>query len=101
MSTTENAPPAEQRASPRELNRPSPVTMTKIQMATLNTTGANNDSPNKPSPYIYRQSTMTGSYSNESQNDLNSSGTVQFHYQVPNLSSMLYEVTNREKERVH
>jgi len=44
---------------------------------------------------------MTGSYSQESRPNLNQSGAVQYHYQVPNLSSMLYEFTNREKERVH
>jgi len=26
--------------------------------------------------------------------------SAQFHYEVPNLSSMLYEFTNREKERI-
>jgi len=27
--------------------------------------------------------------------------SVQYHYEVPNLSSMLYEFTNREKDRVN
>ena len=45
---------------------------------------------------------MSGSYSNgESRNELNNNtGSIQYHYQVPNLSSMLYEFTNKERDRV-
>ena len=51
---------------------------------------------------MYRQSTMTGSYMSESRPDLNQgSGAVQHHYQVPNLSSMLYEFTLKERDRVN
>ena len=44
---------------------------------------------------------MTGSYSNEqSMNELPQKST-EYHYQVPNLSSMLYEFTNKERDRVN
>ena len=46
---------------------------------------------------------MSGSYSNgESRNELNNNtGSIQYHYQVPNLSSMLYEFTNKEQDRIN
>ena len=47
---------------------------------------------------------MTGSYSggNESHLELGGSNSrsMQYHYEVPNLSSMLYEFTNRERDRI-
>ena len=74
--------------------------MTRIAMPVAERVSAV-DSPNKPSPHLYRSTTMSGSYSQESRPDLNdNNGTLQYHYQVPNLSSMLYEYTNREKDRV-
>ena len=48
---------------------------------------------------MYRQSTLTNDYSNESRENI-ANQSVQNHYEVPNLSSMLYEFTNREKDRV-
>ena len=89
-----------QRISPRNMLRPPPVDMPRVQMQL----SANKDpvSSNQPmtSPNLYRQSTLNGSYDEmESRRDL-SQRSVQYHYEVPNLSSMLYEYTNREKDRV-
>ena len=48
---------------------------------------------------------MSGSYNSQESrpelNDNNDETPLQYHYQVPNLSSMLYEYTNREKDRVN
>ena len=59
--------------SPREVNRPAPMNMGKIPLSFPSERNEGSTaSPNgKPSPNnIYRQSTMTGSYSNDSRADL-------------------------------
>ena len=87
--------------SPREQNRPSPIPMGKIPLSfPVDKSQDNTASGIKPSPGVYRQSTMTGSYSNDSRDNLQQR-SVQYHYEVPNLSSMLYEYTNKEKDRVN
>ena len=37
----------------------------------------------------------------ESQGELNKLSKISNHYEVPNMSSMLYEFTNKEQDRVH
>ena len=49
---------------------------------------------------VFRQSTITGSIEDESRQDLTQRTVHQYHYEVPNLSSMLYEYTHKEKDRV-
>ena len=90
-----NNGPGTQQLSPREASRPAPMTVNRIAM----NFPTERDSPSKISP-IVRQSTLTGSHE-ESQGDINAaSRNDQSHYQVPNLSSMLYEFTNQERDRV-
>ena len=49
---------------------------------------------------VIRQSTITGSVGDDSRQDLTNRTSHQYHYEVPNLSSMLYEYTHKEKDRV-
>jgi len=52
----------QRRQSPLQDNRPAPVEMGRIPLPVNTHASSNMDSPNRPSPNIYRQPTMTGSY---------------------------------------
>ena len=74
--------------SPRTLdqNRPAPMDVNKDIAGPLG---------------VIRQSTITGSIGDESRADLTQRTVHQYHYEVPNLSSMLYEYTHKEQDRVN
>ena len=87
-------------------SRPPPMNMQRVQMDLPSPKHTDNSplSPRtgKPSPDIYaRQSTLNNSM-NEGSDSMEglAQRSVQYHYEVPNLSSMLYEFTNRETDRV-
>ena len=83
--------------------RPPPMNMQRVKMdlPSPNRTENSPSAANKPSPEIYRQSTLNNSLNEGSESMENmAQKSVQYHYEVPNLSSMLYEFTNREKDRI-
>ena len=93
----------EGRITPREANRPAPMAiMNRIPLPVNNSAGKNGGISASPQIHISnQQSTLSGSYSGgESRPDLMQKN-AKYHYEVPNLSSMLYEYTNREKDRIN
>ena len=44
---------------------------------------------------------MIEMFNTEASDQANHLSSLSYHYEVPNMSSMLYEFTNREQEKVH
>ena len=80
--------------SPRTLdqNRPAPMEVHRLPV--------NNNNDISATLGVIRQSTITGSLGDESPRVDTQRTVHQHHYEVPNLSSMLYEYTHKESDRV-
>lgn len=97
---------SQMRGSPREMNRPAQLEAPNRPMQQYNMQELSSAKPTHTggSPSMLRQATVLSASNShqESQPDLNSQGPgrVLHHYEVPNLSSMLYQFTNEEKDRV-
>ena len=78
--------------SPRSLdrNRPAAIEVKRLPM----------NSDISTSLGVIRQTTISNSLGDESPRVDTQRSSHQYHYEVPNLSSMLYEYTHKERDRV-
>ena len=84
--------------SPRTLdqNRPAPMEVHRLPLGNNSV----NNADISAQLGVIRQSTITGSLGDESPRVDTQRTVHQNHYEVPNLSSMLYEYTHKEQDRV-